>query len=100
MKKQRLITFVLAMCRVLGCITVPPDIGSAEEAVVYVNGTLSDAGNGTAETPYNTFAAAVKAIKSTGGTIVVCGKTEISQSSPLGSVSTHIKITSKYGDND
>ena len=85
---------------VLGCMGFAPETGSAGEAVVYVNGTLTDAGNGTAETPYNTFAAAVQAIKGTGGTIVVCGKTEMSQSSPLASVSTHIKITSKYGDND
>lgn len=53
----------------------------AESAVaaptVYVNGECAENGSGTVNFPYNSFAAAVDAVRETGGTVVVTGKTVI-----------------------
>ena len=100
MSKRRIVTFIVAVCMVLGCVNVVPMLGAAEEsAAVFVNETLSENGDGTADSPYNTFAAAVSAIKSTGGTIVVCGQTKLA-SDAFKNVATDITVTSKYGGSD
>ncbi|MBE6679104.1 MAG: hypothetical protein E7598_01130 [Ruminococcaceae bacterium] len=49
----------------------------AEDVTVFVDGTLTETGNGTLATPYKAISTAVNAIKSTGGTIVLTGKTTV-----------------------
>lgn len=49
----------------------------AAETVVFVDGTLTETGSGTLASPYKAISTAVNAIKSTGGTIVLTGKTTV-----------------------
>ncbi len=52
-------------------------VALASETVVFVDGTLTETGNGTLASPYKAISTAVNAIKSTGGTIVLTGKTTV-----------------------
>lgn len=47
------------------------------DGIVYVNGEATVNGNGERETPFNSFADAMNAISTAGGTVVVIGKTVI-----------------------
>ena len=68
----------------------------AADKVVYLNGSLTAAGDGTTpETALTTFASAVKAVPS-GGTIVVCGDTPIPEVQVANTTGT-VTVTSVYG---
>lgn len=71
MKKLGIILFTLLISAAL-CVAA-----FAAETVVFVDGTLSATGNGTLQTPYKAISTAVNAIKSSGGTIVITGKTTV-----------------------
>ena len=83
---------------VLSAILLIASLGicaSADEQVVYLDGTLATAGDGTTPaTAVKTFAAAVQAVKS-GGRIVVCGDTPIPVVQVANSTGT---ITVTYAD--
>ncbi len=65
--------------------------------VVYVDGTVATAGDGsTPQSAIKTFAAGVKALPG-GGTIVICGDTGITAATQLATNSICITVTSEYG---
>ncbi|MBQ7660900.1 MAG: hypothetical protein IJS44_02460, partial [Clostridia bacterium] len=70
--------------------------------VVYVDGTVAAAGDGSSpQTALKTFAAAVQAVKTGGGTIVLCGDTTIPSAGIEVAASTGtITVTSVYGGTD
>lgn len=71
----------------------------AADTVVYLNGSLTTAGDGlTPETALTTFASAVKAVPS-GGTIVVCGDTPIPEVQVANTTGT-VTVTGVYGGTD
>ena len=69
----------------------------AEDAVVYVDGTVAASGDGsTPAKAIKTFAAGIKALPS-GGTLVLCGDTSITGPTQLAATSAAVTITSEYG---
>jgi len=94
MKKLSLFFFATLLLILVFALTAV-----AAEKVVYLNGSLSAAGDGTTpETAVTTFASAVKALPS-GGRIVVCGDTAIPEVQVANTTGT-VTVTSVYGDTD
>jgi len=77
--KKRTLSLFLSLLMMTMCfgLTLPSATASAEGTVVYVNGEAETNGSGTKDSPYNTFANAMNAVKTTGGTVVVMGNTAI-----------------------
>ena len=71
---KKLTIFFLAACLAAAVLAV----SAFAAGVVFVDGTVAAAGDGTSPaSPLKTFASAVQAVKTGGGTIVLCGDTEI-----------------------
>ena len=68
----------------------------AASTVVYVDGTVSTAGDGTTpETALKTFAAGIKALPN-GGTMVICGDTSITAATQVAATTGCVTVTSEY----
>ena len=77
--KKRILTSVLSFLMLMTCFSFTASVSTAfaSDTVVYVNGEAETNGTGTKDSPYNTIANAVKALQTSGGTVVVMGVTEI-----------------------
>ncbi|MBQ9429525.1 MAG: hypothetical protein IJU41_08295 [Clostridia bacterium] len=93
MKKLILFSFAILL------LTAALALSALAEGVVYLDGGIAAAGDGSApQTAVKTLAAAVKALPS-GGTIVVCGDTPVPEVQ-LANTSGLITVTSVYEDTD
>ncbi len=105
---RRLLCALLTVLMVFSCFNVvafASDTDSAAlggEAVVYVNGESSAQGDGdgSIDNPYKDFNVAVAALATSGGTVVVSGKTDCTTTSAKNAVFENtgdILVTSSYG---
>ncbi|MBQ9428499.1 MAG: hypothetical protein IJU41_03015 [Clostridia bacterium] len=95
---KKLTIFFLAACLAAAVFAVSAFVAG----VVFVDSTVAAAGDGTSPaSPLKTFASAVQAVKTGGGTIVLCGDTEIPSGGIEVAASTGtITVTSVYDEVD